>query len=183
MEIVSKIRRLMGDKRGLTMFTPALAILISTMFLALLCHFIDLYTITGGIINYTQKAVLQTATSNAYNAYIGVREGNSSAHYYAGSGMWQELVSTAEMSASLQQMLRLTRSGNSLRKYDASGNLQYTISNIQVYCSNVSVGTGGGGVRLTFRTTATAEIPRKFLGVTIIVREPISLISYFTPRF
>ena len=183
MEIAAGIHSIIEDKSGKGMITPIVSVMLGTLFLILLSHFIYLYTMITGIADYTQKAVIQTAAANAYNAHSGVREGNSSAHYYAGSGLWQELVSTAEMSARLQETLQLTRSGDTLRKFDDDGNFRYAISDIQIRSTNVDVGAGSNDVRLTFHTTVTAEIRLYFLGTTLDVRKPISLTSYFTPRY
>lgn len=183
MEIAARIHRLLKDKSGQGMITPVVAIMISTMFLILLSHFIYLYSMLIGISDYTQEAVIQTATSNAYNAYGGVREGNSSAHLYAGSGVWQEIVSTSEITTRLKDMLQMTRTGNNLYQYDADGNLKYAISDIHIHCSNVTVGAGNNDITLTFITTVTAEIPMNFLGATLHVKKTISLKSYYMPRF
>lgn len=177
------LARLLKSKEGRSMLTPMVSVLISVLFLILLNHYIYLYSMLMGITDYTQEAILQTATSNAFNAYGGVREGNSSAHQYTGSGAWQELVSTAEVSQRLKEMLQLTARGNSLYLYDADGSLRYGLSNIQVHCSNVEVGASANDVTLTFTTTVTAEVPMRFLGATLHVRKPISLKSYYTPRF
>ena len=180
---MKKSLRLLREKKGRSMILPILVLMLGMMFLILLSHYIYLYSMIMGITDYTQQAVVQTATSNAYNAYNGVREGNSSAHYYSGSGMWNEMVSTAEIYTRLEDMLELERNGNSLYKYDGDGVLRYGISDIQIYCSNVSVGTGGNDVTLTFHTTAVAEVPIVFLGARLHVKKTISLISYYTPRY
>ena len=183
MEIARKARTLLRRRDGGGMFTPVIAVMLCMLFLAGLTHYIRVYSMVLGISDYTQEAVLQTATANSYNVFGGVREGNSSAHLYAGSGVWQELVSTAELYNRLEDMLQMTRGGNSLYMYDASGRLKYAISNIQIHCENVDVGANGNSVTLTFSTTVTAEIPITFLGVTNRVMMDISLKSYFTPRF
>lgn len=187
MEIVKrrfrKVCQLLESKKGAGMFTPVVALLVFLLFLVVLSDFIYLYSMVIGISDYTQEAVIQTAASNAYNVYDGSREGNSSAHLYAGNGVWRELVSTSEITERLEDMLGTTSSGNSLYQYRADGSLKYAISNIQVHCTNVEVGTGGNSVSLTFKTTVTAEIPVTFLGVTLHVKKPISLKSYYTPRF
>jgi hypothetical protein len=170
-----KIRNLLSDKSGGSMLTPLWAVMMGTLILAVLFQFIYLYSMVLGIIDYTQNAVLQTATSNSYNAFHGVREGNSSAHYYAGAGVWQEIVSSAEMSRRLQDMLQLEKKGNGLYKYYDDGKLKYAISDIQVHCTNVSVGTHSADIKLTFTTKATAEVPIYFLGVTQHVKIPVSL--------
>lgn len=183
MEIVRKARRLLRNKDGISTVKPAAIVAIFLMFFILLCHFIKLYSMVIGISDYIQEAVVQTATVNSYNAYNGVREGNSSAHHYAGSDIWTEMVSTAEISTRLKETLQLTPSGNSLYKYDDDGNIKYSISNIQIHCSNVDVGRSGNDITLTFQTTATAEIPLHYMGVDLYVTKPITLKSYFMPRF
>lgn len=184
MKAIAKIKGKLKEKRGdLSLLSSANALLLFLIFLLLLSSFIYLYTMVMGITDYTQEAILQTATSNAYNVYNGVREGNSSAHIYAGSGVWNEMVSTAEIMRRLEDMLELDRRGNGLYKYKEDGSLKYAISDIQIYCSNVSVGSSGNSVKLTFKTTLTAEVPLRFLGATLHVKKKISMISYFTPRF
>lgn len=120
-----------------------LAFLVGIPFLVLLSNFIYIYQMVMGLSDYIQEAVLQTAASNAYNAYNaynGVREGNFTAHYYAGDGRWNEMVSTAEVQMRLRDMLQMKRSGNRLTK-EKDGILRYALSDIDTRCQNVSVGS------------------------------------------
>jgi|GEM_PF-3057792 len=180
--ILKKAWSKLKEKDGQGMFTPVVAVMLGMIFLILLSNFIYLYSMVSGIADYTQQAILQTATSNAYNAYNGVREGNSSAHLYAGSGIWNGMVSTSEITTRLEDMLQLERKGNGLYKYQ-DGALKYAISDIQIHCSNVEVGAEGNSVTLTFKTTVVAEVPLYYLGALLHVKKPISLLSYYTPLF
>lgn len=171
------------EKKGDGLFF-AVAVLWSGIFLLMLVSiFIYLYTMMMGISDYTQQAILQTAASNAYNVYNGIREGNSSAHNYAGEGVWNEMVTTAEVMRRLEDTLKLERKGNGLYKYKDDGSLHYAISDISIHCTNVSVGATDNSITLTFETTVQAEVPVYFLGVTVPIDKPISLTSYYTPRF
>lgn len=183
MEIIKRIRKKLGEKKGSTLFSSVIILWVGMFLICVVSIFIYLYSMMMGISDYTQQAILQTAASNAYNAYNGVREGNSSAHIYAGSGSWNEMVTTAEVMRRLEDMLGLKRSGSSLVQYTDEGNMKYGISDIHIHCSNVEVGYGGTDVKLTFQTTVTAEIPVTFLGATIHIKKPITLTSYYTPRF
>lgn len=183
MTIQEKTKRKLRDRSGLAHTKTVALLLIFLMFLAMLMNFIRLYSMLMGITDYTQQAILQTATSNAYNAFGGVREGNSSAHQYAGSDVWNELVSTAELSDRLEDMLGMEKTGNSLYKYNDEGVMRYGISDIDIYCSNVAVGTGANDVTLTFVTKVTAEVPITFMGATLHVKKELSLKSFYTPRF
>lgn len=176
--IISKLK----EKSGAGMITPAIAVIISVMFLLLLSNLIYLYSMIMGLSDYIQEAVIQTAASNAYNAYKGIRDGNSSAHTYAGDGAWSEVVSTSEVSTRLRDMLQMERLGNRLYK-EKDGVLRYAISDIDVRCNNVSVGDFRNTARLTFKVSAVAEIPMSFMGAQITVRKPITLTSYYTPKF
>ncbi len=176
--IIRKLR----EKDGAGMITPVVAMLVALPFLVLLSNFIYIFSMAMNISDYVQEAVLQTATANAYNAYSGIREGNSSAHMYAGDEVWNEMVSTAELQTRLKEMLQMERQGNRLLK-EKDGVLRYMISNINTKCTNVSVGAVGNSVKLTFTTTVMAEVPVSFLGVRITSRTPISLTSYYTPLF
>lgn len=91
-------------------------------------------------------------------------------------------MSTAEVYDRLEEMLELDKTGNTLNKYD-SGELQYAVSDIQVYCSNVQVGARSDDVKLTFHVSAVMEIPVTFVGIRVVVQKPISLNSYYMPRF
>lgn len=183
MEVVaSKIASKLREKKGQAMITPVICVIVGVLFILLLSCFVYIYTMIMGISDYLQQAVLQTAAANAYNAYNGIREGNSSAHIYAGNGDWNEMVSTAELQTRLKESLNMSRQGNRLYK-EKDGVLRYAISEIDVVCSNVEVGAGGNSVKLTFKTSAVAELPVSFMGAKITVRKPISLISYYTPLF
>lgn len=182
MEVIKKAQRLLQEKKGMSMISSAVAIIIMLMFLVVIIHYIYLYSMLMGIEEYTQSAVVQTATANSYNVYGGIRESNSSAHRYAGSDMWNEMVSTAEVSTRLKETLNLTKSGNGLYMYKPDGSIKYGLSDIQVTCTNVDIASDND-VTLTFNTTVTAEIPMYFLGVNLDVEKEMSIKSYYMPRF
>lgn len=181
-KLVAAIKAKLREKNGDGLFM-AVAIVWAALFLLLiLAVFIHLHTMVMGISDFTQQAILQTAASNAYNAYNGVREGNSSAHNYAGEGAWNEMVTTAEVMRRLEDTLDLERRGNSLYKYDG-GTLKYAITDIEIHCTNVPVGSASNNIRLTFYTTVTAVIPVRFMGANVDIEKTIKLTSYYTPRF
>ncbi len=86
-EPISRLRTKLHCKKGLSMYLWALILLVS---LLLLLTGIWEATRAGivyiGVRDAVESAIITTATSNAYNTYHGVREGNSGAYTPDGTG-------------------------------------------------------------------------------------------------
>lgn len=177
-------KKLKCNKGATSVVNVTVIILVAIMFLALFWEYFSMYNRMSLITDHMEQTIIKTATSNYYNVYKGIREGNSSAHDYAGNDIWVAVVTTEDVIAGLEKTLTLDKNNNTLSKYTSDGTLLYSISNIQSQVSNVEVGTtSADAVKLTFYTTADAIIPLHFMGVTINVNKKVSINSHFIPRY
>ena len=109
MEIVSRAKKLLRSKKGFSSAPLAVVIaLAGMMFFVVLWQFVRLITISAGVKDAVQSAVIATSVGNYSNVYDGVREGYSGGYRYSGNS-WQTAVSTGDVYGRLDQLLGLAQ--------------------------------------------------------------------------
>lgn len=111
MEIVRKIQKLLRSKKAYSSAPLAVVIaLAGMMFFVVLWQIIRLITISAGVKDAVQSAVIATSVGNYSNVYDGVREGYSGGYRFSGNS-WRAAVSTGDVYGRLDQLLGLHSSG------------------------------------------------------------------------
>ena len=86
MEIVRKIQKLLRSKKAYSSAPLAVVIaLAGMMFFVVLWQIIRLITISAGVKDAVQSAVIATSVGNYSNVYDGVREGYSGGYRFSGN--------------------------------------------------------------------------------------------------
>ena len=94
MEIVRKIQKLLRSKKAYSSAPLAVVIaLAGMMFFVVLWQIIRLITISAGVKDAVQSAVIATSVGNYSNVYDGVREGYSGGYRFSGNS-WRAAVCT-----------------------------------------------------------------------------------------
>lgn len=136
-----------------------------------------------GVRDAIEGAIITTATSNAYNTYNGVREGNSGAYTPDGTGGWSETVTTADLIYKLRTLLNLKYQGGSYAHMKDDGvNYEYKISEISVVAEITPL--GDNVQQSTYHTTCLVEVPFDFgFGYLPDMRIRMKHQSTYVPRF
>ncbi len=177
-----RIKKKLSSNRGASLY---IWILFFLVLLAILYAVISEYTRTSMICTTirtnVEKAITTTATSNAYNTYHGVREGNSGAYEPDGSGGWNETVTTADVVYKLRSLMNLKYEGGGYVHYNRDGK-EFIISNINVEAEITPL--GNNKKQSTYHTTCLVEVPFS-LGFDYLpnIRVNMDLHSTYVPRF
>ena len=108
---MTKIRELLRSNKAYSSAPLAVVIaLAGMMFFVVLWQIIRLITISAGVKDAVQSAVIATSVGNYSNVYDGVREGYSGGYRYSGNS-WRMAVSTGDVYGRLDQLLGLHSSG------------------------------------------------------------------------
>lgn len=184
MTIIQRIRKKLTSKQGVSIYIWALV-----FFLVLLITLTGIMEYTRASIIYTgvrdavESAITTTATSNAYNTFHGVREGNSGAYEPDGSGGWSEMVTTADVVYKLRSLLHLkSQDGGYVHLLPEGSGYEYKISNINVVAEITPL--GNNTQQSTYHTTCVVEVPFQFgFGYLPNMRINMEHQSTYVPRF
>lgn len=179
-----KLRKKLQCKRGMSLYIWALII-----FLSLLLLLTGIWEVTRvaivyiGVRDAVESAIITTATSNAYNTYNGVREGNSGAYTPDGSGGWSKTVTTADVVYKLRTLLNLKYQGGGYVHMKKDGkSFEYKISDINVEAEITPL--GNNVQQSTYHTTCIVEVPFDFgFGYLPNMRIRMRYQSTYVPRF
>lgn len=178
------IKKLLKSKKGEIGFLAITILLITIMILGVGIEYLKALTIIQSVSDSLQQSVISCATNNAYNAFHGVREGNSAAYLYGGEGMgWQEIVTTDDVERKLVSVMSLTKQGSYYVKKNENGGINFRISNIQVEYANVDVGHKGNSYTLSFSASCDLEVPYMIFGVNVPFTKKVILHSTYIPLF
>ena len=124
--MISKIIQLLRSRKAYSSAPLAVVIaLAGMMFFVVLWQIIRLITISAGVKDAVQSAVIATSVGNYSNVYDGVREGYSGGYRYSGNS-WKTAVSTGDVYGRLDQLLGLHSSGGKHIKTNSDGK-EYSI--------------------------------------------------------
>jgi Flp pilus assembly protein TadG len=158
LEVISKLK----DTKGSLQIGAVAVLLLFFMMLSAVMESMKLKSITQGVGDIVQQAVLSAAADNAYNAYNGVREGNTAAADYTDN--WYDNVTTADVQYKLNSLLNLANNGGKYIKTSPDGKTQFALYNLNVQYDNPPVASFSNDTRLSFVTTFVLEVPMSFAG-------------------
>ena len=143
---MTKIRRLLHSKKAYSSAPLAVVIaLAGMMFFVVLWQIIRLITISAGIKDAVQSAVIATSVGNYSNVYDGVREGYSGGYRYSGNS-WRTAVSTGDVYGRLDQLLGLHSSCGKHIKTNSDGT-EYAVYGLSVNVENAQFAPTSGDIQ------------------------------------
>lgn len=181
------MKKVIGLLRSRKAYSSApLAVVIALagmMFFVVLWQIIRLITISAGVKDAVQSAVIATSVGNYSNVYDGVREGYSGGYRYSGNS-WRTAVSTGDVYGRLDQLLGLYSSGGKHTKFNLDG-VEYSVYGLSVNVDNAQFAPTSGDI-LQFSATSyiTLEVPLSFCGdVLPPMKIRLCVKSKYTPKF
>lgn len=179
-----KIQKLLCSKKAYSSVPLAVVIaLAGMMFFVVLWQIIRLITISAGVEDAVQSAVIATSVGNYSNVYDGVREGYSGGYRFSGNS-WRAAVSTGDVYGRLDQLLGLHSSGGKHVKTNSDGT-EYAVYGLSVNVDNAQFAPTSGDI-LQFSATSyiTLEVPLSFCGdILPPMKIRLCMKSKYTPRF
>lgn len=184
MEIISRIIKLLRSRKAYSSAPLAVVIaLAGMMFFVVLWQIIRLITISAGVKDAVQSAVIATSVGNYSNVYDGVREGYSGGYRYSGSA-WKSAVSTGNIYGRLDELLGL-KSVNGKHVKTNSDGVEYSVYGLSVEVENTVFAPNSNAIKQFSATSyLTLEVPLSFCA-EILPPMKINLCvkSKFTPKF
>lgn len=184
MEIVRKIQKLLRSKKAYSSAPLAVVIaLAGMMFFVVLWQIIRLITISAGVKDAVQSAVIATSVGNYSNVYDGVREGYSGGYRFSGNS-WCAAVSTGDVYGRLDQLLGLHSSGGKHVKTNSDGT-EYAVYGLSVNVDNAQFAPTSGDIpQFSATSYITLEVPLSFCGdILPPMKIRLCVKSKYTPKF
>lgn len=181
---MKKILRLLRSKNGYTSSPLVVAIALgSLMFFVVLWQIIRLITISAGVKDAVQSAVIATSVGNYSNVYDGVREGYSGGYRYSGNS-WRSAISTGDVYGRLDQLLGLRSSGEKHVKTNSDGT-EYAVYGLSVNVDNAQFAPTSGDIpQFSATSYITLEVPLSFCGdILPPMKIWLCVRSKYTPKF
>ncbi len=181
---MKKILRLLRSKNGYTSSPLVVAIALgSLMFFVVLWQIIRLITISAGVKDAVQSAVIATSVGNYSNVYDGVREGYSGGYRFSGNS-WKTAVSTGDVYGRMDGLLGLKSDGSKHSKYTADG-VEYSVYGLSVNVDNAQFAPSSGEIKQFSATSyITLEVPLSFCGDMLPpMKIRLCVKSKYTPKF
>ncbi len=160
--IIERLRNKLRCKKGISTYMAMLIgfVCLIMLFVAIL-EVTRVNTIYIGIRDAVESSITTTATSNSYNTYHGVREGNSGAYTPDGAGGWTKTVTTADVVYKLRSLLNLkSQGGGYVHLYSGRTDYEYKIYNIHVEA--IITPLGDNTQQSKYLTTCVVEVPLSF---------------------
>ncbi len=184
MEIAKEIRNLLRSKKGYSSAPWAVVIALSGMlFFVVLWQFFRLVTISAGVKDAVQSAVISTSVGNYSNVYDGIREGYSGGYRFSGNS-WRSSISKGDIYERLSQLLGLRSSGGKYVKGNSDG-IEFAVYGLDVEIENAPFAPSSGAVSQFSATSyITLEVPLSFCGdVLPPMKIRLCVKSKYTPKF
>ena len=184
MEIVRKIQKLLRSKKAYSSAPLAVVIaLAGMMFFVVLWQIIRLITISAGVKDAVQSAVIATSVGNYSNVYDGVREGYSGGYRYSGNS-WKTAISTGDIYGRLDKLLCLKNTGGKHAKIFSNG-IEYSVYGLSVNVDNARFAPNSRDIQQFSATSfITLEVPLSFCGNLLPpMKVELCVRSKFTPKF
>lgn len=184
MEIVRKIQKLLRSKKAYSSAPLAVVIaLAGMMFFVVLWQIIRLITISAGVKDALQSAVISTSVDNYSNVYDGVREGYSGGYRYSGNS-WRSAISTGDVYGRLDQLLGLRSSGGKHVKTNSDGT-EYSVYGLSVNVDNAQFAPTSEDIpQFSATSYITLEVPLSFCGdILPPMKIRLCVKSKYTPKF
>ncbi len=182
--MIKKIIKLFCSKKGFSSAPLAVVIaLVGMMFFVVLWQIVRLITISAGVKDAVQSAVIATSVGNYSNVYDGVREGYSGGYRYSGNS-WRSAISTGDVYGRLDKLLGLKSSGGKHNKTNSDG-IEYSVYGLSVNIDNAQFAPTSGDIPQFCATSyITLEVPLSFCGdVLPPMQIRLCVKSKYTPKF
>ena len=184
MEIIRKIVKLIRSKKGFSSAPLAVVIaLAGMMFFVVLWQIVRLITISAGVKDAVQSAVIATSVGNYSNVYDGVREGYSGGYRYSGNS-WSSAISTGDVFVRLVKLLWLISSEGKHIKSSSDGT-EFAVYGLSVNVDNAQFAPTSNDIPQFCATSyITLEVPLSFCGdVLPPMKVTLCVKSKYTPKF
>lgn len=184
MEVVSRIKKLLRSRKAYSSAPLAVVIaLAGLMFFVVLWQIVRLVTISAGVKDAVQSAVIATSIGNYGNVYDGVREGYSGGYRFSGNS-WKTAVSTGDVYGRMDSLLGLKSGGGKHTKYTADG-VEYSVYGLSVNVDNTQFAPTSGDIpQFSATSYITLEVPLSFCGdVLPPMKIQLCVKSKYTPKF
>ena len=181
---MKKIVKLLHSKKAYSSAPLAVIIALAGMlFFVVLWQIVRLVTISAGVKDAVQSAVIATSVGNYSNVYDGVREGYSGGYRYSGNS-WRKAVSTGDVYGRLDQLLGLRNSGSKHIKSNSDGT-EFTVYGLSVNVDNAQFAPDSNEIQQFSATSfLTLEVPLSFGGNLLPpMKVELCVKSKFTPKF
>ena len=181
---MTRIRRLLRSKKGFSSSPWAVVIALAGMlFFVVLWQIVRLVTISAGVKDALQSAVIATSVGNYSNVYDGVREGYSGGYRYSGNS-WRKAVSTGDVYGRLDALLGLNSSGDKHTKSNSDG-IEYRVYGLSVNVDNAQFAPSTNTIQQFSATSyITLEVPLSFCGDALPpMKIRLCVKSKYTPKF
>lgn len=179
-----KVRELLRSKKAFSSAPLAVVIaLAGMMFFVVLWQIVRLVTISAGVKDAVQSAVIATSVGNYSNVYDGVREGYSGGYRFSGNS-WSAAVSTGDVYGRLDQLLGLQSSGGKHVKTNSDG-VEYSVYGLSVDVENTEFAPNSNAIKQFSATSyITLEVPLSFCGDALPpMKIQLCVKSKYTPKF
>lgn len=168
--ILSKLRSKLKERKGSINVNAPFLIIFSLMLMAAVYEYMNAFTIAQGVHDFTYQAIISSATSNAYNAFDGVKEGNTYTGIVSTNEVRSRLISTVGLNSSLEKKV--------------NEKLKFSIKNLNVDYVNVTIGATTNDTTLSFQATLTLLIPIQFGNESLgSIPKPIKVKATYIPLF
>lgn len=181
---MTKIIKLLRSRKAYTAAPLTVAIaLAGMMFFVVLWQIIRLITMSAGVKDAVQSAVIATSVGNYSNVYDGVREGYSGGYRYSGNS-WKTAISTGDVYGRLDQILGLQSDGGKHIKSNSDGT-EFAVYGLSVNVDNAQFAPSSGEIKQFSATSyITLEVPLSFCGdVLPPMKIRLCVKSKYTPKF
>ncbi len=181
---MKKLLQLLRSKKAYTAAPLTVAIaLAGMMFFVVLWQIIRLITISAGVKDAVQSAVIATSVGNYSNVYDGVREGYSGGYRFSGNS-WRAAISTGDVYGRLDQLLGLHNSGGKHIKSNSDGT-EFAVYGLFVNVDNAQFAPTSGDIpQFSATSYITLEVPLSFCGdVLPPMKIQLCVKSKYTPKF
>lgn len=179
-----KIQKLLHSKKAYSSAPLAVVIALAVMmFFIVLWQIIRLITISAGVKDAVQSAVISTSVGNYSNVYDGVREGYSGGYRYSGNS-WKTAISTGDIYGRLDELLGLKNTGGKHAKI-SSNSVEYSVYGLSVNVDNAQFAPNSNEIQQFCATSfLTLEVPLSFCGNFLPpMKVELCVKSKFTPKF
>lgn len=160
---MSKIRKVLKDKRGSAFPMIITVTLVLLMVLCGIMEYVRLLIIAQGVRDAVQSSVISVASDNYDDVYHGVREGYSGGYQPIGGG-FEASLDYGDVYKRLDSLLGLSISGSNHVKLTGSGTTEYSISGLSISIQNAPFATADNGTRFVADCTVELEVPVSFIG-------------------
>ncbi len=181
---MKKILLLLRSKKAYTAAPLTVAIaLAGMMFFVTIWQIVRLVTISAGVQDAVQSAVIATSVGNYSNVYDGVREGYSGGYRFSGNS-WRAAISTGDVYGRLDQLLGLQSSGGKHVKINSDGT-EFAVYGLSVNVDNAQFAPNSSEIKQFSATSyITLEVPLSFCGdILPPMKIRLCVKSKYTPKF